>query len=32
MPDEVVADEANLFDRATIRMATVVERETVFGV
>jgi uncharacterized protein (TIGR02118 family) len=28
MPDEVVADEKNLFDRPTMRMATVVERET----
>jgi uncharacterized protein (TIGR02118 family) len=29
MPDDVVADEANLFDRPKIRMATVVERESV---
>ncbi len=28
MPDEVVTDEANLFDRPTMRMATVVECET----
>lgn len=28
MPDEVVQDERNLFDRPTMRMATVVERET----
>jgi hypothetical protein len=28
MPDEVVADEKKLFDRSTMRMATVVERET----
>lgn len=28
MPDEVVADEMNLFDRSTMRMATVVECET----
>jgi uncharacterized protein (TIGR02118 family) len=28
MPDEIVADERNLFDRPTIRMATVVECET----
>jgi uncharacterized protein (TIGR02118 family) len=30
MPDEIIADEKNLFDRSTIRMATVVERETDF--
>jgi EthD domain len=30
MPDEIIADEKNLFDRAKIRMATVLERETVF--
>ena len=29
LPEEVVADERNLFDRATMRMATVVEHETV---
>ncbi|WP_232495302.1 EthD domain-containing protein [Novosphingobium kaempferiae] len=28
MPDEIVADEANLFDRASFRIATVVERES----
>ncbi|MET0270903.1 MAG: EthD domain-containing protein [Sphingomonas sp.] len=28
MPDAVVEDEARLFDRARIRMATVTERET----
>lgn len=28
MPDEIVADEKRLFDRASIRMATVVECET----
>ena len=28
MPDEVVADELNLFDRPTMRMATVVECES----
>ena len=28
MPDDVVEDEKNLFDRPTMRMATVVERET----
>lgn len=27
MPDEIVADEANLFDRASFRIATVVEHE-----
>lgn len=27
MPEEIVRDELNLFDRATMRMATVVERE-----
>ena len=31
MPDEVVADEKQLFDRPTMRMATVVERETDFA-
>jgi len=31
MPDEIVTDEANLFDRSTMRMATVVECETDFG-
>lgn len=29
MPDEVVQDELNLFHRPTMRIATVVERETV---
>ena len=29
LPEEVVADERNLFDRATMRMATVIEHETV---
>ena len=28
MPDDVVADELNLFDRPTMRMATVVEHES----
>jgi uncharacterized protein (TIGR02118 family) len=28
MPDDIVADEKNLFDRPKIRMATVVERES----
>lgn len=28
MPDEIVADERNLFDRASFRIATVVERES----
>lgn len=28
MPDEIVTDEKNLFDRKTMRMATVVECET----
>lgn len=28
MPDEIVADEKRLFDRATMRMATVVECES----
>lgn len=31
MPDEVVQDEMNLFDRPTMRMATVIERETPMG-
>ncbi|EJL32835.1 EthD domain-containing protein [Novosphingobium sp. AP12] len=31
MPDEIVADEKNLFDRASFRIATVVERESDFG-
>lgn len=31
MPDDVVKDEAILFDRPTMRMATVVERETEFS-
>ncbi|MCE7798315.1 EthD domain-containing protein [Sphingobium sufflavum] len=28
MPDDIIADELNLFDRASFRMATVVERES----
>jgi hypothetical protein len=28
MPDEIVADERNLFDRTSFRIATVVERES----
>lgn len=28
MPDEIVEDEKNLFDRASFRIATVVERES----
>jgi hypothetical protein len=28
MPDEIVADEKRLFDRPTMRMATIVERES----
>ena len=31
MPEDVTTDEANLFDRPTMRMATVVECETNFG-
>ena len=31
MPDEIVEDEKNLFDRSSFRIATVVERETDFG-
>ncbi|HUD27657.1 MAG TPA: EthD domain-containing protein [Novosphingobium sp.] len=31
MPDEIVADEANLFDRASFRIATVVERASALG-
>jgi len=31
MPEKIVANELNLFDRATVRMATVVERDTDFG-
>jgi uncharacterized protein (TIGR02118 family) len=31
MPDDIVADEKNLFDRPKIRMATVVERESDMG-
>ena len=31
MPDEVVEDEKKLFDRATMRMATVVECESAFA-
>ena len=30
MPDEVVADEKQLFDRTSFKLATVVERETEF--
>jgi hypothetical protein len=29
MPDDIVADEKRLFDRATMRIATIVERESV---
>lgn len=32
LPDDVVADERNLFDRPAMRMATVVECETDLGV
>jgi uncharacterized protein (TIGR02118 family) len=28
MPDEIVEDEKNLFDRPRLRMATVIERDT----
>lgn len=31
MPGEIVADEQNLFDRASFRIATVVERESGLG-
>lgn len=31
MPDEIVADELNLFDRTAFRIATVVERESKLG-
>ncbi len=31
MPADIVADEANLFDRASFRIATVVERESAMG-
>jgi hypothetical protein len=31
MPDEIVNDEKNLFDRASFRLATVTEVETRFG-
>lgn len=31
MPEEVTTDEANLFDRPTMRMATVIECETAMG-
>lgn len=31
MPDDIVEDEKNLFDRASFRIATVVERESDFG-
>ncbi|WP_159981831.1 MULTISPECIES: EthD domain-containing protein [unclassified Novosphingobium] len=31
MPDEIIADERNLFDRAAFRIATVTERESDFG-
>jgi len=30
MPDEIVEDEKQLFDRSNMRMATVVEHETLF--
>ncbi len=30
MPDDIIADEVNLFDRTSFRIATVVERETDF--
>jgi uncharacterized protein (TIGR02118 family) len=31
MPDDIVEDEKNLFDRPKLRMATVVERESVMA-
>ncbi|MFT3967591.1 MAG: EthD domain-containing protein [Sphingobium sp.] len=31
MPDEIVEDEKNLFDRSSFRIATVVERESSLG-
>ncbi len=31
MPDEITADEAQLFDRASFRIATVVERDSAFA-
>lgn len=31
MPDNIIEDEKNLFDRASFRIATVVEHETVFA-
>lgn len=31
MPDEIIQDELNLFDRSAFRIATVVEHETDFG-
>jgi hypothetical protein len=31
MPDEIIADEKNLFDRASFRIATVTERESASG-
>lgn len=31
MPDEIIADEKNLFDRTSFRIATVVERESELG-
>lgn len=31
MPDEIIEDEKNLFDRSSFRIATVVERETILA-
>ena len=31
MPEEITSDEANVFHRPTMRMATVIERETPLG-
>lgn len=31
MPDDIIEDENNLFDRTSFRIATVTERETDFG-
>ena len=31
MPDEIIEDEKNLFDRSSFRIATVVERESAMG-
>jgi uncharacterized protein (TIGR02118 family) len=28
MPDEIIADESNLFDRSSFKIATIVERDT----